>query len=271
MEPSPIDARGPARSTTSRLPSNGNGNGKPAKLPTIDGRVVDPAEIAAEIEPLSAEEAIAWAIETFHPGLRFATSFQKTSSVIVDIAHAIEPEARFFYLDTELLFDGDLRHPRRARRSLRDRVRALRRDLAGGAGEGSTALTSGAAIQTPAAGSARSSRCARRSKAPSAGSRVSAESTRRPEPAPPSSAGTSASGLWKLNPLADWTDEQVWNHIRENDVPYNPLHDEGYPSIGCTPLHHQARRGRGRSRRPLGRARPHGVRNKWVAPRRLWR
>ena len=41
-------------------------------------------------------------------------------------------------------------------------------------------------------------------------------------------------GLWKLNPLADWTDEQVWNHIRENEVPYNPLHDEGYPSIGCT-------------------------------------
>ncbi|MDX6652343.1 MAG: phosphoadenosine phosphosulfate reductase [Solirubrobacterales bacterium] len=41
-------------------------------------------------------------------------------------------------------------------------------------------------------------------------------------------------GLWKLNPLADWTEKDVWNYIVENDVPYNPLHDRGYPSIGCT-------------------------------------
>jgi phosphoadenosine phosphosulfate reductase len=41
-------------------------------------------------------------------------------------------------------------------------------------------------------------------------------------------------GLWKLNPLADWSERDVWNHIRENRIPYNPLHDRGYPSIGCT-------------------------------------
>ena len=39
----------------------------------------------------------------------------------------------------------------------------------------------------------------------------------------------------KLNPLADWTWEQVWEYIREYDVPYNELHDNGYPSIGCLP------------------------------------
>ncbi len=42
-------------------------------------------------------------------------------------------------------------------------------------------------------------------------------------------------GLVKISPLADWTTEQVWDYIRENDVPYNKLHDEGYPSIGCAP------------------------------------
>ena len=42
-------------------------------------------------------------------------------------------------------------------------------------------------------------------------------------------------GLWKLNPLADWDDKQVWNYIKDHHVPYNPLHDQGYPSIGCTP------------------------------------
>ncbi len=38
----------------------------------------------------------------------------------------------------------------------------------------------------------------------------------------------------KLNPLADWTEEQVWAYITANGIPYNPLHDQNYPSIGCT-------------------------------------
>lgn len=38
----------------------------------------------------------------------------------------------------------------------------------------------------------------------------------------------------KLNPLASWTIEEVWNYIKSNDIPYNPLHDQNYPSIGCT-------------------------------------
>ncbi|MNE82815.1 Thioredoxin-dependent 5'-adenylylsulfate reductase [compost metagenome] len=40
-------------------------------------------------------------------------------------------------------------------------------------------------------------------------------------------------GLIKFNPIADWTTEDVWNYIRENNVAYNPLHDQNYPSIGC--------------------------------------
>lgn len=42
-------------------------------------------------------------------------------------------------------------------------------------------------------------------------------------------------GMLKFNPLADWSEEDVWRYIRANDVPYNPLHDRGYPSIGCEP------------------------------------
>lgn len=41
--------------------------------------------------------------------------------------------------------------------------------------------------------------------------------------------------LYKLNPLADWTDAQVWEYVRVNGVPTNPLHAQGYPSIGCAP------------------------------------
>ena len=42
-------------------------------------------------------------------------------------------------------------------------------------------------------------------------------------------------GLYKFNPLTEWTNAQVWDYIRRNDVPYNSLHDRGYPSIGCAP------------------------------------
>jgi len=44
-----------------------------------------------------------------------------------------------------------------------------------------------------------------------------------------------AHGMVKFNPLADWSEEDVWNYIRSNNVPYNLLHDKGYPSIGCEP------------------------------------
>jgi phosphoadenosine phosphosulfate reductase len=42
-------------------------------------------------------------------------------------------------------------------------------------------------------------------------------------------------GIWKVAPLADWSSERVWAYIRERDLPYNALHDRGYPSIGCAP------------------------------------
>jgi phosphoadenosine phosphosulfate reductase len=42
-------------------------------------------------------------------------------------------------------------------------------------------------------------------------------------------------GLYKINPLADWSEEDVWGYIKKNAVPYNRLHDAGYRSIGCAP------------------------------------
>ena len=44
-----------------------------------------------------------------------------------------------------------------------------------------------------------------------------------------------AHDMIKFNPLADWSEEDVWHYIRSNNVPYNALHDKGYPSIGCEP------------------------------------
>lgn len=44
-----------------------------------------------------------------------------------------------------------------------------------------------------------------------------------------------AHGMQKFNPLADWSEDDVWHYLRSHQVPYNPLHEKGYPSIGCEP------------------------------------
>lgn len=50
-------------------------------------------------------------------------------------------------------------------------------------------------------------------------------------------------GLYKFNPLAEWSEEEVWSLIRAFCIPYNPLHDQGYPSIGCEPCTRAVRPG----------------------------
>ncbi len=50
-------------------------------------------------------------------------------------------------------------------------------------------------------------------------------------------------GLYKFNPLAEWTEAQIWQVIRDKDIPYNALHDKGYPSIGCDPCTRAVRPG----------------------------
>lgn len=216
------------------LPVNGNGSGNGnGVLPMIGGELVNPTEVSAEVESLPAAEAIAWTIERFHPRLRFATSFQKTSSVIIDISHQIEPTTRYFYLDTDLLFDET--YATRDALAERYQIEFLR--------------FSGISLETQENEHGASlwdrhpdACCGIRKVEPMQAALSEADcwvsGIRRVDST--SRAGAAKFGwdkrfgMWKLNPLADWTDEQIWNHLRENEVPYNPLHDQGYPSIGCT-------------------------------------
>jgi phosphoadenosine phosphosulfate reductase len=50
-------------------------------------------------------------------------------------------------------------------------------------------------------------------------------------------------GLIKINPLLEWTEEQVWDYIKNNSIPYNKLHDQGFPSIGCQPCTRAIKKG----------------------------
>ena len=209
-----------------------NGNGQP-KLATIGGKVVDPAEISAEVEAMGAADAIAWAIETFGSKLAFAVSFQKTSSVIIDLAHRIDPDVRFFYLDTELLFPETYETRDRLaghfgiefERYVQDNPPGLReRWDAGewGANDDCCATRKVATMRRALDGvdcwvsGIRRLDSETRAHAPRFGWDVRFD-------------------RWKLNPLADWGDKQIWTYLKDNHVPYNPLHDQGYPSIGCMP------------------------------------
>ena len=213
---------------------NGNGRARHPVVPRINGELVDPVEVTAEVERMSAEEAIAWAIETFHPRLRFAVSFQKTSSVIVDLVHRLAPDARFFYVDTGLLFEETYA----TRDALAERYGIeFERITDGWLAEQGTA---------PDANLLRSDQdacCADRKVElmRQALGEVScwASGIRRADSETRARAAKfgwdERFGLWKLNPLADWDDKRLWNYIKDHHVPYNPLHDQGYPSIGCMP------------------------------------
>ena len=67
-------------------------------------------------------------------------------------------------------------------------------------------------------------------------------------------------GLVKVNPLVRWTFDDVKAHVRDHDVPYNPLHDQGYPEHRLPAVHVAGRPGRRSARRALARTREEGMR-----------
>jgi phosphoadenosine phosphosulfate reductase len=172
----------------------------------------------------SAEDVLVYAVERFHPRLTMACSFQKEESVLVHMLMAICPEARVFTIDTGVLFPETLVTWRRfedrfglkvevfdarspdepwtvTRCCGEAKVDALERAL-----DGAQAWITGIRREQAAtrAGTAKLERDERR-------------------------------GMWKANPLADWSEKDVWRYIHKHDLPYHPLHDHGYASIGCAP------------------------------------
>jgi phosphoadenosine phosphosulfate reductase len=244
MEPTATQRTGTAGQNGTDPAANGNGRKgilhdsavtEHAAVPAaeLDGLGFDPEEKAAELEDASAEEALSWALDTFHPGMYIACSFQKTSSVTVHLANSINPEARFFYLDTDVLFPET--YETKDRLEERYGINFHRYS--------SITLEQQAGLYGDQLwGSDPDACCGIRKVEPMrsalaavdlwvSGIRRSDSQTRARAP---KFGWDKRFGLWKLNPLADWSEEEVWAYINEHDIPVNPLHDQGYPSIGCT-------------------------------------
>jgi phosphoadenosine phosphosulfate reductase len=192
-----------------------------------------PIERPPEMEEATAEEVLEYLVDRFHPRLYVACSFQKEASVIMDMLLRIEPSARFFTLDTDLLFE----ETHSTWRALEDRY-DISIDVFRGVSLEEQAAQYGDALWAREPDKC----CGLRKVTPLkralsdvdcwvAGLRREQSSSRR---GAKMIDWVLRHGLWKANPLADWTEREVWNYIARHDVPYNSLHDQGYPSIGCT-------------------------------------
>lgn len=195
----------------------------------------DLAELSNRFEFASPKEILSWANREFGNKAALATGFGAEGCVLVSLLAGIDKQARFFYLDTDLLFPETYRlrdelekkygitfERKAAKISLEDqalkygeklwehdphlccnlrKVEPLRQMLSGLTGW----ITAIRRDQSPA--------------------RTNAGIIERDK----------KFGIIKINPLANWTKHDVWRYIVRNEVPYNPLHDQNYPSIGCRP------------------------------------
>ncbi len=186
-----------------------------------------------DLESLGAEELLRHVVDRFHPDVAVACSLQKEASVILDLLVRIEPATRFFILDTGVLFPETYELWREVERHYGITIEAFR----------GPSLEQQAAEHGDALWAREPDRCcAIRKVAPLGqalqGARAWVTGLRRDQSPTradtPKLAWDKRHGLWKACPLADWSDCDVWRYIIDNDVPYHPLHDQGYASIGCT-------------------------------------
>jgi phosphoadenosine phosphosulfate reductase len=177
-----------------------------------------------DLETATAQEVLAYGVEQFHPRLTLACSFQKEESVLFHMLSELEPGVSAFTIDTGVLFPETLQTWKRfeERFSLPIRVIDARSPDAPWTAEHCCGTAKVAALETALSDVDAWVTGIRREQAPT---RSAAPKLERDE----------RRGIWKLNPLADWSEKDVWRYIFENDLPYHPLHDEGYASIGCAP------------------------------------
>ncbi len=208
----------------------------------VTAAAYSPEELEALSERLRgkpAEEVVRWAADTFGQEIALASSFGAEDVVAIDMIAKVAPGIRVFTLDTGRLHDETYEVMERVRVKYgvviqsyfpdRENVERLERE------KGFYSFRESIENRKECCG-IRKMEPLRRAlsgmKAWMTGLR-SEQAVTRSEMAVVEWDG--GNGLAKVNPLIDWSEEQVWESVRANDVPYNALHDRGFPSIGCAP------------------------------------
>ncbi len=187
-----------------------------------------------ELEALGAEELLAWASAEFGATLCLTCSWQKQSSVLVHMVASLERRPAVVELDTHLFFRES--YDTRDRLVERYGLELIRPHI--------PTIAEQHRSEGPNLWETDPDRCChvrkvepliealhpyaawisgiRREQSPSRATIRKVQWSER-------------YGLWKIHPLADWDEKRVWSYVVANDIPYNPLHDVGYRSIGCIP------------------------------------
>lgn len=206
------------------------------KLHDADSRSPEALErISPELEALGAQEIVRWAVQQYPHGLVLASSFGAEDMVLIDMLTRLDRHPTIFYLDTSLLFPETYELIRRA--EVRYGFQAVR--VAADLSVEDKGRQYGPALWSTAPDQC----CYIRKVLPLknylkdqsawiTGIRRDQTPVRKNSPV----VGFDQNhGLVKINPLAAWTHKDVFRYLVKNNVPYNPLHDMGYPSIGCVP------------------------------------
>jgi phosphoadenosine phosphosulfate reductase len=181
-------------------------------------------ELSEEFEALPASKIVQWAVDNFSPHLSLAASM--TDAVLIDIAVKVDPHIEVVFIDTSYHFQETLDTVEQVRRRYGLNLKMMTVPLHDEPlweidPENCCSAVKIGQMDRALAGKAAWLSGLRRAEADS---RVRAPIVAR-----------DLRGLIKVNPLATWSDEDVWGYIDEHDVPYNPLIDQGYLSIGCMP------------------------------------
>lgn len=192
----------------------------------------------ALLESSTTEEVLAWAYSTYGDRVAMSTAFGPSGVVLMHLASRINPGAKVFFVDTGYHFEQTLQMVERIDQHLAVDIEVVRPQLTVEA----QALVHGDRLHVVDPDRC----CAMRKVEPT--QRILADldawmtALRRDQG--PSRANTPVVDvrpqpdgriLAKIAPLATWTRKDVWRHISAHGLPYNPLHDEGYGSVGCQP------------------------------------
>lgn len=202
---------------------------------TVLDSPIDVPQMAARLEGAPLEDILSWAAGAFGPRVTFGTGFGVEGCVIVHAIGTRRLPIDIFTLDTGLLFPETLELWRTLERRYGVTIRAVRPPQT----VEQQALHWGAALWAREPGKCCQLRKVEPLRAALADKDGWITAIRRDQTRARESAAVVEAdarfGVIKINPLVHWTNKDVWRHVFAHDIPYNPLHDTGYPSIGCWP------------------------------------
>jgi phosphoadenosine phosphosulfate reductase len=193
------------------------------------------AAASRQLDGASPQTILRWAVDTFGSKLTMATAFGAEGCCLLHMLAEIEPNLRIFNLDTGYQFEETLALRERVKQRYGIEVELVRPEM--------TVAEYEAEHGGPLYRIRPDQCCHDRKLVPLRRALVGYDAwvsaIRRDQTAHRAAAGVvqwdAKFNLVKVNPLLDWTKKDVWAFVLKHDVPYNPLHDQGYPSVGCWP------------------------------------